>query len=335
MAAPTPQEFAATMQAYQPLYGRLKTITSPQPLLLAHYTSVETIEKIFKNDEIWLSNPLYMNDLEEMRLGILLAAQIFPQFAQQAAQGDVNRTNILVQSFNHYLAYLQNESAIDTYIFCLCKHDIGDTDGLLSMWREYGVKGNGAALVFNAQNVTFRPSSPLLIAEVAYCNAQQREQQLRDHLAAWTQITLQKNLHDHHLYLASYSAFLFAKLVALTTKHRGFYEEREVRVIYIPEHDPRGFLRPHLSYYIGPRGVEPKLKFKFGLTLQTTDSIRPVDEFTTGNLADLVAFIMLGPSISSPLAKASFTRMLHGINRAGFADRVETSTIPLRPTLPS
>jgi hypothetical protein len=180
--------------------------------------------------------------------------------------------------------------------------------------------------------VNFHPSSPLLIAEVSYTNAQQREQQLREHMDAWAQLTSNLNLADDHLYLASYAAFLFVKLVALTTKHQGFAEEKEVRVIYVPEQDPRGYLRPNLSYHIGARGVEPKLKYKFGPTLQTTDGNTPVEALTTGTLADLIQFILLGPTVSSPLAKASFIRMLRGINKEAFQDRVLPSTIPLRPT---
>ena len=39
--------------------------------LLAHYTSVETFEQILKVDQIWFSNPLFMNDWQEVRWGIL------------------------------------------------------------------------------------------------------------------------------------------------------------------------------------------------------------------------------------------------------------------------
>jgi hypothetical protein len=326
----TEAEAKAVLQAFSALNQRVRTITAPRPLLLAHYTSVQVIEQILKHNEIWLANPLYMNDLEEMRLGIFLGAQLFPAFAQIAGNSET-RSRMLVESFNHYLANLQNEKAIDTYIFCLCIQEPGDTDGLLSMWREYGSKGNGAALVFNAQRVNFHPASPLLIAEVTYANSEQREAQLRDHLGAWAQLSLNINLSDDQLYLAAYAAFLFVKLIALTTKHRGFHEEKEVRVIYIPEQDPRNYLKPNLSYHIGPRGVEPKLKYKLGPTLRTNDD-NPPEEFATGSLAALIEFIILGPTVSSPLARASFIRMLRGIEKQMFEDRVFSSTIPLRPT---
>ena len=33
--------------------------------LLAHYTSIEILERIMTTDEVWFSNPLFMNDIEE------------------------------------------------------------------------------------------------------------------------------------------------------------------------------------------------------------------------------------------------------------------------------
>src|SRR5437660_295062 len=111
MAARTNEEARAVLESYVPLNARLRTITSPRPLLLAHYTSVQVIEQILKNNEIWLSNPLYMNDLEEMRLGVFLGAQLFPAFAQSATN-DNRRMRLLIDHFSHYMAYLQNENAI-------------------------------------------------------------------------------------------------------------------------------------------------------------------------------------------------------------------------------
>ena len=42
-------------------------VTSRRGGLLAHYTSVPTIEQILRTNQVWLSNPLYMNDMQEMR----------------------------------------------------------------------------------------------------------------------------------------------------------------------------------------------------------------------------------------------------------------------------
>jgi hypothetical protein len=45
--------------------------------LLAHYTSVSVLEAILRNNEVWFSNPLFMNDMEEVRFGINVGANLF------------------------------------------------------------------------------------------------------------------------------------------------------------------------------------------------------------------------------------------------------------------
>jgi Protein of unknown function (DUF2971) len=329
MADPTKEEADAIVQQYNGLYSHFQMRTSPdEPLLLAHYTSVETAERILRDEEVWLSNPLYMNDLEEMRAGIGIGSQLFPEFAQHAAS-EPNRTRRFIEAFNHYMAHLATEAALDTYVFCLCEHDRSHMDGLLSMWREYGRKGNGAALVFNTQKVRYEPHSPLLIAKVNYASSNERTQQLCVRLGEWAQITRNANLPEDRLYLAAHAAFSFVKSFSLITKHHGFAEEREWRIIYVPERDPLGYLKPWLDYFIGPRGVEPKLKYRLGPTLRPQSGTG--DDLTTGTLSDLLEFIVLGPSVSSPLAQSSFIRMLQRIGKGQFSDRVFPSTIPLRP----
>ena len=47
--------------------------------LLAHYTSITTLKDILKRQEVWLSNPLFMNDLEELRFGIIEGTALFAE----------------------------------------------------------------------------------------------------------------------------------------------------------------------------------------------------------------------------------------------------------------
>ncbi len=64
MSEPTPEEVNRLLLLYQGLYSHFVTKTSTEkPLLLAHYTSVQVVEQIVKHEELWFSNPLYMNDL--------------------------------------------------------------------------------------------------------------------------------------------------------------------------------------------------------------------------------------------------------------------------------
>jgi Protein of unknown function (DUF2971) len=199
------------------------------------------------------------------------------------------------------------------------------------MWREYGSRGNGGAIVFNLQKVNFSPLNPLLIAEVTYQTDEERAASLAAHLQAWVTITRDLDLPDDRLYIAAREAFLFTKMIALTTKHRGFEEEQEVRVIYTPDLDPRGYLKPCLDYFVTAQGVEPKLKYRFGASYLPTDGIDPPSPLESGPLVNLIEFFLLGPTASSALARKSFCRMLERLNLAAFTDRAFASSIPLRP----
>jgi len=140
----TPEE---SQQLYVPLHKdfdsshRLKN----DPPLLAHYTSVQVAEQIIKKEEIWFSHPFYMNDLEELRYGMLLGIQNFPAYVQAAADTPERREGLLT-TFNHYIGHMNEETLVDTYVLCLSEHKQGDTDGVLSMWRSYASQGHGVAL---------------------------------------------------------------------------------------------------------------------------------------------------------------------------------------------
>jgi hypothetical protein len=325
----SPDEAQRIVTLYDPLReefdvdARLDT----NPPLLAHYTSVQVAERIIKNEEVWFSHPFYMNDLEELKYGMNLGIQYLPTYAQIAA-GTPARQEILLKAFNHYIGHMNEETLVNTYVLCLSEHKPIDTDGVLSMWRSYASQGHGVALVFNSANIPHRqPQAPLWIGQVKYCKPDVRLKFLQDKLGDWAQITAAQNLPDDQLYLAAYGAFYFIKTFALITKHIGFEEEKEWRFIYVPELDPGKLLVPQFSYHISPRGAEPKLKFK----------IAPVQNYGGKgfrlSLESLFHSVLLGPSISSPLAKEAFRRVLASTSLRGKEDQVYASTIPLRPTI--
>jgi hypothetical protein len=70
--------------------------------------------------------------------------------------------------------------------------------------------------------------------------------------------------------------------------------------------------------------VEPKLKFK----------LQPIPDLSAPDLSleKLLVKILLGPNASSLLTKKSVERMLDKAGRPNLASRVQSSTIPLRPT---
>jgi hypothetical protein len=320
-----PTEAKAIIDCYQAtMHGPLDVGAAQlsNPPLLAHYTSVEVAEQIIKKEEIWLSHPFYMNDLEELRFGMQQGIQRFLTYAQ-ALNTTPQRTKFLLDAFSHYVGHMNEQTLVDTYVLCLSEHAPGDTDGILSMWRNYANQGHGVALVLNIGHVVSDPPQvPLWIAKVIYKSPAERIGMLEHGLQQWVNITQAENLSDDRLHLAAYAAFYFIKAFALVTKHKGFAEEAEWRAIYVPDLDQQKVLVDQFGYHISPRGAEPKLKFKIAPVISSGAPV-PL------SLANILEFILLGPSHSSQLAQAAFRRMLKGTNVE--AKQVFASTIQLRP----
>ena len=319
-----PKTDAEIVRLFDPLASVLVRDRPNTPFLLAHYTSIQVMESILKNGEVWFANPLFMNDLQEMRFGLNEGTRFFSDIELlKKAGGNVPRAEILQRSYFHYFNHFDANEAFDTYIFCLAEHDPSDNDGLLSMWRGYGEHGNGAAIVFDPTKVTEVPTSPLIVSKVAYLRDEERIAQVQSSLTSWVELTASLDLPDDKLHLATHAAFWLVKSLALVTKHSGFSEEKEWRIIYYPDRDTAGALKPFLGYHIGNRGVEPKLKYKIGHIANVSAPDLALER--------IVERIILGPSLSTPLALRSVQRMLDGIQKPQYKPLLRTSAIPLRP----
>jgi Protein of unknown function (DUF2971) len=293
--------------------------------LLAHYTSLQVLEKILRSDEIWFSNPLFMNDLEEVRFGVMEGVRLFQESQLIAdATGTPGRENLLRHAFNHYFSEFDDQHAFDTYVFCLSEHSSDDTDGVLSMWRGYGGQGNGAALVFRTDSLR-QPleGSPLAIMKVVYESREQRLERIKNAIKKFCAWLKSASLPDEQLWLGAYWLFSVIKFYALKSKHQGFWEEKEWRIIYFPDRNPQGRWKENFKfdYFLGDGGAQPKLKFK----------LEPLTDEKDWSFASIVDRIILGPSLSSALARKGIDRMLETLGKAEFKSKVCASGIPLRP----
>jgi hypothetical protein len=310
---------------FDPLFADLRTadtFPTKRPLL-AHYTSISVLEAMLRNDEVWLSNPLFMNDLEEVRFGINKGADLFLTSSEiEAACGSKTRADLLKSTFKNYYNQFATDHVLDTYVLCLTEHAKEDTDGLLSMWRAYGGNGNGAAIVFDTARVPARDEAPLIIGKVDYATTEERIDWLRQRVTQFATILASARPPDDKLYLTSSWFFQRLKLFAIFTKHRGFKEEGEWRLVYMRDRDPTQVFDTMFSYAIGATGVEPKLKLQ----------IEHLPGYSDDNLSlsKLIERIILGPSLSSPLARLTVLKMLETLKKSSLKDRVVSSTIPFR-----
>ncbi len=296
----------------------------PVPALLAHYTSLDSIEKILRSGEFWLSNPLYMNDWEELRFGMHAGAQALrgSQLLKDACETPAAH-DALLSRFDRLFADFDNTHALDVYVLCLSAHEIEDTDGVLSMWRGYGAQGNGAALILDSAAFPKHDGLPLTLGRVMYATQADRISWLNNKVSA-----LAAAISDHPKTVQnmdSAAQYLFQRLkkFALFTKHRGFAEEREWRVVYAMQNDVNQALSTSLGYLLTGKGVEPKLKLKIA-------ELRPGSS-SGSELPPLISQVLLGPSQSTTLAQASIRRMLLLIGHEQLCARLVASGIPFRP----
>lgn len=318
------------VENFKPLYAEFQQndfwMKGERPLL-AHYTSVETLEKILKNEELWLSNPLFMNDLDEMRFGLTRGKAFFDQTDLESVCGiDGSAADQLRDHFNRYYAEYESRHALNVYVLCLSKHAPDNTDGILSMWRAYANNGSGAAVVFDTNALgPLVMDSPLILTPVRYASNVERLQWLERKIADWCAIIAKGNIPIDLLYIPAYYLFSIILIFALSSKHVGFQEEHEWRLIYMPDRDEKDLLTDKFHYTVGARGVEPKLILK----------IAPLDgAIPSFTFSDILHSILLEPSISSPLAGASVVRMLEKLDKGYLTQKVRSSTIPLRHAWP-
>lgn len=259
-----------------------------------------------------------MNDFKEIEYGMeclnatwsgVAGAQL-QQLLDQVFPGLSKR---LVDVFNSWLPHFRSE----TYLVCLSEHlDVEDNIGRLSMWRAYG-GDNGVALVL--RNTAFTSAGGDLGAStspVAYMSVREFEDEFAK---------LYNSLNGQRNYLAELgeerllaTCFQALRMAVLCTKHPGFSEELEWRVIHSPTQQPSEQLRESIEVV---RGVPQKV-FRIPLEVMPNGLDLSPDA--------LIDRVIIGPT-SHPLAMAQAFVTLLG--EAGVSEphtKVWLSDIPLR-----
>lgn len=293
--------------------------------LLAHYTSIQTFEQIVTKEEFWFSNPLFMNDLEELRFGMNEGAREFYNSREMRdACGNAKNYEKILLNFDRLFNEFDSKHVLNTFILCFSEHKREDNDGLLSMWRGYGNAGSGVAVVIDTGELKPYPESPLIVGRVHYASKSARKDWIREKLTKLAKVIAEHAKNDDDYFYATYAWLHRLKSFSLFTKHYGFREEKEWRIVYMSDRDNDQLFKKYFGYLATNRGIEPKLKLP----------INSVPELKTQNISisSLVDRIILGPSVSSVLAVNSLRQMLKAIGQDGLAERVVASEIPFRAT---
>lgn len=290
----------------------------------AHYTSAYAATQIIEKGDMWLRNTSVMNDFSEVQHGQNCFNAVLKDAAMaRRFQAALNAINPL---FEKILFEILTETIPDrlqnTYMASISEHGDGapseDKLGRLSMWRAYGGNTNVALIFRSEEFITPRPYLPVYSSPILYAGDHRFKfeftrviQNLEKNQEQLSKIPL--NIVGAHLHLAIHFA-------VLSTKHPGFAEELEWRVIYCPglyKHNP---LRKTVETIDGV----PQIVYH--LDLEDDPAIGK----NRMKIKDLLHEVIIGPTQYPQVIKDAMVTKLIDANVPDAWDRVRVSDIPLR-----
>lgn len=296
----------------------------PQDSLLAHYTSVAALEQIVTGREFHFSHPMFMNDSEELQFGMRAGRDLVQDSEILIQELGVDAAEEFRSFFQESYDDFDSEHAPNVFIACFSLHSPQDVDGSLPMWRGYGTNGDGVAMVVRSASLaTEEQGSPLLMLKVAYLPKEKRQEIIAGTIRSTANWVKQNGAAFQR---AATNLMWWLKVFSLITKHPGFRDERECRIIYFSELDRAGKYRPSIDYRMSENVVRPILRFRLGDPAQAAP--RPIA------LTECVDRIILGPRTTSATAFAAITHMLRR-RCPELVERVSASQIPYRPWTPT
>lgn len=204
-----------------------------------HYTNAETAMKMFKNKEVWLRKSTQMNDFMEIQHGLNCLSNAYHKHRDDIEKiFDSMFPGICKRIEGHFDGWVPTYQ-LGTYLACVSEHDDApekneDRMGRLSLWRAYG-GFSGVAVVMNGRVFHTPIASDALkayVSPVAYLTVDGFEQRF-----LWMLGQAQR-LRDSFVALGEQGFFDRVvpsfKYAALCTKHPGFFEEKEWRILYNP-----------------------------------------------------------------------------------------------------
>ncbi|MGJ8638129.1 MAG: DUF2971 domain-containing protein [Opitutaceae bacterium] len=309
------------MELFFPEYLHRKKILEEAKGRFAYYTSADTAMQILQKKEVWLRNARSMNDFSEVEHGFNCFRDVFLNSEDGKALQiflDKNYPGIVAELARRIDGWMPVLRA-QTYIMCVSEHDDKeDAHGRLSMWRAYGGKTSVAIILKNGPFLNETDAFKAYAFPVQYGDKNYVEERVRallDRLRTNLSFFKQLNGEDAVNWL-----FYIFKVMFVCTKHEGFAEEREWRVVYHPDIESSDNVK---SEIVSLSGI-PQQVYKIPL------KNIPEENFTGATIPEFVDRIIIGPSDEAPVLIDAFRKLL---TKSGCKDadkKVFFSGIPLR-----
>jgi hypothetical protein len=289
---------------------------------VVHYTSAENALKIISSQTMWLRNTNCMSDYSEVALGFSHLRQFFSdpgRLQRFVAAVNACYPNLGEDCIAHVNQWMPEIQA-NTYIASVSEHDPKENRiGRLSMWRAFGQSATArAAIVMNVPDPWEAEGLRLTLFPVEYTDHDEvearLEQVIRDVVA---NVGFLQTFPRDRL---QFVVFGLLTSIAVCSKHVGFKEEREWRVIYLPNYR-RSDVITSSTQTIG--GI-PQIVYEMPLKEDPDHDVKGV------GIPALIERIIIGPSMYPvPMAMA----FIEALRKADVQDpekRVFVSNIPIR-----
>jgi Protein of unknown function (DUF2971) len=318
--ASTPTDIDRTTHIFYPYAEEKMREVSTAGGRFVYYTTAETATSILKNKQIWMRNTAAMNDYMEVEHGFDCLNAAYDAEPGNRFKAALNSCfSDLADEVKDYLNGWLPSIRQDTYITCVSEHlATEDHHGRLSMWRAYGGR-TGVALVLNGA-VMFSKSNALNVfsSPVAYLNPQAFAVYL-EKIAMNMEIEVEyiKSLDRETVRDIAFNVLRFA---VLCTKHPGFHEEREWRVIA----SPKMHATDHAILAIEVVGGTPQAVLKLALQNQSDKGLVGLA------IPELLDRIIIGPCEFPQVISSAFQKLLAEAEVPEPQEKIIVSDIPLR-----
>jgi Protein of unknown function (DUF2971) len=231
------------LSIFQPAHAKRLLQLGNKRRDLVHYTSASNAMRILRNARVTLRNASLMNDFSEIDHGEKCVLQAWHSdlgrgkstpYSGKLAKILNSISPTILPAIEH--EYDRNLAArkSDTFILSLAEHDDKREGrlGRLSMWRAYGGRTNVAIVVdptyLYGEAAGGAYSAPVIYSAVDSFTAQFFKPLVESIEENYAEIS--KLDRD---YIVECLAFTLSSM-SMTTKHPGFSEEQEWRIIYAP-----------------------------------------------------------------------------------------------------
>lgn len=292
----------------------------------AYYTTAVTASHILKKQEVWMRHTSVMNDRSEIIHGYNSLQRALASDAGRAFYRlfDRVRPGLGTRLASHFAKHCQ-QIIENTYLISLSEHEPHeDNYGRLSMWRTYGEQA-GVAIILDANALLSQQSAlhasmypvyymddlasedPRAAGQTMQRILQQLSERLSDHLPLLSQLS---DGDIQHVF--------FQKMIHLITctKHPAFAEEKEWRLIYIPELDTNKQLPVDIEHI----GAIPQKVVKLPLRDDSSIAIK-----------HQLKKILIGPTDYPHVLEEALATLLANRGFTAPAKIIQRTNIPLRP----